>query len=102
YALVVSAVILQTAAWVVWLYSVWKQQRHYKHQLSTISKGLLTIVIIAANIKILLQDLLVFPSLSQLAYGFRPVVIGYLHLVLLMMITLFLLAYGYMQKTLQL
>jgi hypothetical protein len=31
--------------------------------------------------------------LSKLAFGFRPIVIGYLHLVLLGVITLFILAY---------
>jgi len=33
------------------------------------------------------------PFLSQLAYGFRPIVIAYLHLVLLGVITLFLIGF---------
>jgi hypothetical protein len=33
------------------------------------------------------------PSLSQFAFGFRPIVIGYLHLVLLGVFTLFLLGF---------
>jgi len=35
----------------------------------------------------------VIPSLSKLAFGFRPIVIGYLHLVLLGIITLFITGY---------
>jgi len=100
YALVVSAVVLQTAAWAAWLYSVWKQLRHYNHRLSTISKGLFIGVIVAVSIKIVLQDLAILPSLSHFTYGFRPIIIGYLHLVLLMIITFFLIAYGYVQKIL--
>lgn len=100
YALVVSAVVLQTAAWVVWLYSVLKQQEHYKHRLSTVSKGLLTGVIVAVSIKVVLQDLAILPSLNHFTYGFRPIIIGYLHLVLLLIITLFLITYSYLQKIL--
>ena len=48
---------------------------------------------IALSIKLLLQLLSTIPSLSQLAFGFRPVVIGYLHLMLLGVISLFLLGY---------
>jgi hypothetical protein len=48
----------------------------------------------ALTIKLLLQAGSVIPSLSKLAFGFRPIVIGYLHLVFLAIITLFLLAYS--------
>jgi hypothetical protein len=40
------------------------------------------------------------PSLSTLAFGFRPIVIGYLHLVLLGVITLFLLGYMFAENLL--
>jgi len=48
---------------------------------------------IACSIKILLQLGSTIPSLSQLAFGFRPIVIGYLHLVLLGFISIFLITY---------
>ena len=35
------------------------------------------------------------PSISKLAFGFRPIVIAYLHLVLLVIVSLFLLAFMY-------
>ncbi|HNF72304.1 MAG TPA: hypothetical protein PLP34_07820, partial [Chitinophagaceae bacterium] len=47
----------------------------------------------ALCIKLLLQLGSTHPALSQLAFGFRPIVIAYLHLVLLGVITLFLLGY---------
>ena len=45
--------------------------------------------------KFLLQLGSTIPALSQLAFGFRPIVIAYLHLVLLAVISLFLLFYIY-------
>jgi hypothetical protein len=53
-------------------------------------------------IKLLLQLGSTIPSLSDLAFGFRPIVIGYLHLVLLAVITLFILGYIISQRYIQL
>ena len=55
---------------------------------------------IALSAKLLLQIGSTHPQLSQLAFGFRPIVIGYLHLVLLGMISLFILAYAISQNIL--
>lgn len=52
---------------------------------------------LALCIKIVLQGLSVIPSLNQLVFGFRPIVIGYLHLVFLGIVTLFIIAYGIQQ-----
>ncbi|MBE7172914.1 MAG: hypothetical protein INR73_20220 [Williamsia sp.] len=43
-------------------------------------------------LKVLLQFSAVYPQLGQLAFGFRPVIIGYLHLIFLAFISLYLLA----------
>jgi hypothetical protein len=56
-------------------------------------QALFALCALAVTIKLLLQAASVIPSLSQLAFGFRPIVIGYLHLVLLGIITLFIIAY---------
>jgi hypothetical protein len=53
-------------------------------------------VLIAFVIKLVLQCLSTIPSLSQYAFGFRPVVIGYLHLSFLGIITFFI--FGYIQQ----
>jgi hypothetical protein len=57
-------------------------------------RTLLLFSAIAFAIKILLQFLSVFPALNQFVFGHRPVIIGYLHLVLLAFVSFFLLALG--------
>jgi len=49
--------------------------------------------ILAITIKFLLQSISVIPSLSQLVFGIRPIIIAYLHLVLLGVYSLFLISY---------
>jgi hypothetical protein len=53
---------------------------------------------ISFSIKLLLQLGSTIPSLSDLAFGFRPIVIAYLHLVLLAVVSLFILSYSYTFK----
>lgn len=58
------------------------------------SAGLLwTLSMMAFVIKISLQALSVVPSLGSFAFGFRPVIIGYLHLVVLGFVSFFLLGF---------
>lgn len=45
------------------------------------------------SIKIALQLGSIYPPLGKIAFGFRPIIIGYLHLVLLGVITIFLLGF---------
>jgi len=52
-------------------------------------------VLFAIFLKLILQGISVIPALSQQAYGFRPIVIAYLHLVLLVVISLFLIGYAF-------
>ncbi|WP_290791307.1 hypothetical protein [Flavihumibacter sp. UBA7668] len=56
--------------------------------------------LLAFCIKILLQSLSVIPGLSSYAFAYRPVVIGYLHLVLLGFVSLFLLGWMIEKKLL--
>ena len=53
-------------------------------------KYLWLILALAISIKLLLQFGSTFPEISTLAFGFRPVVIAYLHLILLGIISFFL------------
>jgi hypothetical protein len=48
---------------------------------------------VAFILKIILQMLSIVPFLSNFAFGYRPVVIGYLHLSFLGIISLFILGY---------
>ena len=95
YMLLVIAVLMQSGAWIRWLSSVIANQRQIATHLSVLAKWLFMGVVVAATIKFMLQGLSVIPALSKLSYSFRPIVIGYLHLVLLAVISLFIIAYGY-------
>jgi hypothetical protein len=53
------------------------------------------LALIAFAIKLTLQALSVIPTLGHFAFSFRPVIIAYLHLVLLVFITFFLLGFFY-------
>ncbi len=95
YVGVVVAVVAQSIAWAQWLRSCVVNRLVFGHSLTAVAKWLLIGVATAATIKFVLQGLSVIPSLSQLSYSFRPIVIGYLHLVLLAVISLFIIAYNY-------
>lgn len=69
-------------------------------QLLPATRWLWSLALLAFSIKILLQAISAIPSLSYLAFGFRPVVIGYLHLILLGFVSLFLLGYYVQQELL--
>jgi hypothetical protein len=56
------------------------------------NKWLFQLVAAAVTIKFLLQMFSTLPALAILAFGSRPIIVGYLHLVLLCIISLFLLA----------
>lgn len=94
YVVVVIAAFLQLVAWLKLINDVRKGSSGGIHLTTTI-KYLLLFVGIAFSIKILLQLGSTIPELGKLAFGFRAIVIAYLHLVLLAIISVFLLAYLY-------
>ena len=93
YFVVVLAALTQTTAWILFVQLILKNITAIKNKFTKYSHWLLALSGIACSIKITLQLFSVIPYLSKLAFGFRPIVIGYLHLVLLGVITLFLLGY---------
>jgi hypothetical protein len=93
YTLVIVAVVMQLAGWIIAVKQIrmlWQQRLPVVERFPRI---LLALCGVAFSVKLLLQSASVVPSLSHLAFGFRPIVIGYLHLVLLGVITLFIIAY---------
>ncbi len=94
YAVVVAAAIAQVLAW-AWAVTIIIPKRTFlKNQLSAFSYVVVSLSLFAFSIKVLLQLGSTIPSLSTLSFGFRPIVIGYLHLVLLGVTTLFILGYS--------
>lgn len=67
-------------------------------KLNVAAKLLLGCVLIAIVIKVSLQLGSTVPAISKFAFGFRPIVIAYLHLVLLAFTSVFLIGYAYISN----
>jgi hypothetical protein len=93
YLIIVIAAAAQCIGWGMLLLIIYKNHTQFLTLFHKKGRWLIYLSGIALSIKLLLQLLSTIPSLSQLAFGFRPVVIGYLHLMLLGVISLFLLGY---------
>ena len=102
YVIVVMAAFSQLAGGIILAQQIKKQLFFIRLKLNTTAQWLLFLSAIALSIKLLLQLGSTIPSLSTIAFGFRPIVIGYLHLILLGVITLFLLGYMVAEKYIRL
>lgn len=91
YWLCVLAAVAQVYAWFRLLFIFISSRNMIIAHLTPLLRGLLAFIAVAVSIKLLLQLGSTIPQMSQLAFGFRPIVIAYLHLVLLAIISLFLL-----------
>lgn len=91
FLLVVLSALAQCVAW-YYLFLEIKRSTIFSKS-SILSKWILSLSAIALTIKIVLQLFSNIPSLSNVAFGFRPIVIGYLHLMLLGVITLGIIGY---------
>lgn len=94
YVVVMLSAVAQAVAGYLLIYWIIKKRLFFSRQLSKSSKWILILSATALCIKLLLQLISTVPSLSTFAFGFRPIVIGYLHLVLLGIITLFIIGYS--------
>jgi hypothetical protein len=77
------AATIQIVALVMFINFLAAHRRDFKIRFNKSSNYFLLIAMVALVLKSLLQLLSGFPSVSQMAYELRPVVIAYLHLVLL-------------------
>lgn len=93
YLILIAAVIAQLAGWMLMLNVFVRNKVFISQQFSQYGKVLLILSAIAFTIKLLLQSGSIHPELSQLSYGFRPIIIGYLHLVLLAVTSIFMIGY---------
>lgn len=93
YTIVVLAACMQVAGWALLLKQIKKQSVFIQTLAAPNTIWVLALSCIALSIKLLLQLGSTIPSLSKLAFGFRPIVIGYLHLILLGVISIFLVGY---------
>ena len=93
YYLLILAVIAQLLGWGFILRIIMRHKALIGTQFSRHGKILLILAAVAFTIKLLLQTGSIHPGLSQLSYGFRPIIIGYLHLVLLGVTSIFIIGY---------
>ncbi|GAB3716055.1 hypothetical protein [Flavobacterium koreense] len=91
----VIAAFIQVYTWFRFLIIIVKTKREFLENFPFFLRYILLFVGLALSIKFMLQLGSTIPAISQLAFGFRPIVIAYLHLVLLAIISLFLLFYIY-------
>lgn len=89
YFIFVGAAILQLWA-MIQIYSIFQKNRKRLNQY----RWLISFSLFAGILKTVLQALSTIPQLNTYVFGFRPIVIGYLHLVLLGFITLGLLGFA--------
>jgi len=92
YALAVISAIVQVFAWFK-LLKLSQSIFTINPSISAFLKILFRGIAFCVTLKLLLQFGSVFPEISKFAFGFRPIVIAYLHLVLLAIISGFLVAY---------
>lgn len=101
YVMVVLAAFAQVIAWGVLCKKLIANRAAVFAQQSKFVTWLFVLPAIALSIKLILQLGSTIPALSTWAFGFRPIIIGYLHLVFLGIFSLFILAYslrhGYIQ-----
>ena len=88
------AAFAQVMAWIIFLVKLIKNHKLIFSETNKTITSLFTLSAIALSIKLLLQLGSTIPSLSTWAFGFRPIVIGYLHLVFLGIFSIFILAYA--------
>jgi len=93
YIIIVIAAVAQCAGFILFMKHIINNKNAIVHAISKQTKILWLLALIALAIKLSLQMISVVPSLSTFTTGFRPIVIGYLHLVLLGVITIFLVGY---------
>jgi len=90
--IIVTAVLQTTALFFLWRL-LKKNMKNVFETLPSICKWLYSLAISAFILKILLQFFSVHPDIAQLAFGFRAIIIGYLHLIFLAFISMYLLGF---------
>jgi len=98
YVIVVLAAFSQFAGWILMVQQLKKHLAFIRPATGSTAQWLLMLSAIALSVKLVLQLGSTIPSLSKISFGFRPIVIGYLHLILLGVITLFLLGFMTAEK----
>jgi hypothetical protein len=93
YVIVILASVLQL---VTWCYLLMQVSRHKNKLVISTDKyfaRIVWVILFAFTLKLILQLVSTVPFISHIAYSLRSIVIAYLHLVLLVIISMFILHY---------
>ena len=93
YILAIIAAVIQVLVWFKLLTIIIKTYKNIFNNTDSLLRSILLFVCLALCLKFLLQLGSTIPYISQIASSFRPIIIAYLHLVLLAIISMFLLFY---------
>ena len=94
YGAVVLTALVQLAAWLALCVGVFRSRRSLMRSFGRTVLLLGLASFSALTLKFVLQALSTIPSLGRFAFGIRPIVIAYLHLVMLLGVSMFLIAYA--------
>lgn len=100
YLFVALMAVLQFYAWMKFLWNAHVSHYLKNSDIDWIGKLLILSITICLTVKLGLQLGSTIPAISKFAFGFRPIVIAYLHLVFLAIFSVFLLTYIYIEKLL--
>jgi hypothetical protein len=98
YIIVVVAAIAQFYGLFIFMKELLISKFWVRLELNQVSKILLICVAFAITTKVTLQAGSTIPAISKFAFGFRPIVIAYLHLVLLAFTSVFLMSCAYLNE----
>jgi len=102
YIITIIASIIQLFAWLSLLRKIYIAKKNIlKTNVLTQTTIFFIAATLALTIKFLLQTISVIPSLSQLVFGIRSIVIAYLHLVLLGVYSSFIIGYLFSNEILK-
>jgi hypothetical protein len=95
YVVIVVSAIFQVVGWWYFILTMNANKTFISGLFPKLVSWLLILVALSMTLKLFLQLASTIPYVSKLAFSFRPIVIAYLHLVLLLIISVFLLTFLY-------
>ncbi|MDD2983209.1 MAG: hypothetical protein PHQ74_07465 [Crocinitomicaceae bacterium] len=95
------SVITQAIAVILFALFIFKNKDKIKSQLTPITRRLWYIAFYSLILKVCMQSLSLSPELANVAFSFRPLVIGYLHLVFICIVSFFLLGFMHQFQSLK-
>lgn len=98
YFIVIISAAIQVVAWFWFVRIIGNYVTLLKSEISFYARWLMILAAISMSVKLILQLGSVYIPLNQLVFGFRPIVIGYLHLIFLAIISIFIIGYILSEK----